>query len=345
MGWIRKSMGIVASAAALGALPAVATAADTVSDYHPSENAREFGAGAGGWEGSTSVTGLCAPDLTCPTVTNSYVGSGGTGGANEGHLRTEVANLAGVDSRVRGIWRSPPFVYRGAEGQTPTEVTFELARRTQLSSLISGGGSASYSAELVRVGSGVARTMIDDALLEASEGWTLTPEVSVSKSSLEIGAEYRIRVITTVYTQAQASPAGFVDYDDVRLRAVRANGDGSGGGGGGGAGGGGGGAGGGGNGAVLDGKRLFLRLKCLGVRHHGRCKVRAVAYTHKNGARATFPIERRVRSKRGKKVTMRVRPRFVKQVSRQKAVLVRSQVKAGERKKTKYKRYKLIEQR
>lgn len=353
------SVGLIA-AVAMVAVPSAA-AADAVSDYHPDQSAREFRNGLGGWDSSATSEGLCVQDVTCPTVTNSHQGSGGTDGSADGHLRTEVANLAGADSTSRGIWRSPGFTYHGAGGEAPTRVTVELARRTDLSPLLStSGSSANYSVEIVEAGTGVGRTVIDTAPLGASEGWARTPEAIVPVSALEIGGQYRIRIISTFSSDAEAFPASHVDYDDVRLRAVldddAVGGDGTGGSGGpgggnggsggsGGSGAGGGGNGGGAGGAVLNGNRLFLRLNCLGVQKQGRCKVRAVAYSRRNGARMTFPVERKVKAKKGKKVTLRVRPRFVKQLTRKDRVLVRSQVRAGERRKTKYKRYELTERR
>jgi hypothetical protein len=92
---------------------------------------------------------------------------------------------------------------------------------------------------------------------------------------------------------------------------------------------------------VLHGNRLFLKLKCLGIVAHKRCKVRAVAYASKKGARMTFPIERKVKSPKGKRVTLRVRPRFVKQLANSKKVLVRSQIHAGDKRAVKFKRYSL----
>ena len=52
----------------------------------------------------------------------------------------------------------------------------------------------------------------------------------------------------------------------------------------------------------------------------------------------TFPIERKVRYPKGKKVTLRVRPRFVKQLANSKKVLVRSQIHAGDKRAVKFKR-------
>jgi hypothetical protein len=337
-----RTRGIAAVFAAFLAIGSPAGAgAVTTTDYHPAANAREFRTGPGGWQSSSTSEGVCVQSLTCPTITNSWIDTGGTGGGADGFVRTAIENLAGAESTSRGIWESPAFVYRGAAGSTPTDVTFELARRTDLSPLLStSGNSAHYSVELVDVDSGVALTVIDTAPLGASTGWARTREVAIRPSSLELGKTYSIRITSTFDTEAEAFPTSNVDYDSVRLQAV----DSGGASGGGGSGGGGGAGGGGGHGgAVLHGNHLFLRLQCLGVARHGRCKVRAVAYSKrgKRGARMTFPIERRVNAKRGKKVTLRVRPRFVKQLSNRKSVLVRSELKAGDRRKVRFRRYKL----
>ena len=343
------SRGIGAAIAfAVLALPGSAVAA--VSSYLPNENARTFANGAAGWQASESTEGTCLQQLTCPEVTNTWQASGGTGGGSDGFLRTTIDNsIAGAESVTRGIWTSPTFEYRGVDGANPGEVTFEVARRADLTALNeSTGASASYTVELVNANTGVGRTIVDDAPLGSIEGWTRTRRFDVKPSSLVIGRDYRIRITATFTTTAKVFRESFVDYDDVRLRAVSDGASGSGGGGGGNGGGGNGGATGGGNGdgggnggAVLRGKRLFLRLQCLGVASHGRCKVRAVAYASKHGKRMSFPIQRRVNAKKGKKVTLRVRPRFVQELSKAKKVLVRSQVKAGGTRATKFKRYKL----
>ena len=348
---VRIGVGGIVAMAAL-ALPGAASA-KTVSDYHPDQGTRDFRAGAGGWESDTSSAGLCVQGLTCPVVTNSHVAGDGTGGAADGHLRVEVQNLAGADATARGIWRSPSFEYTGVGGQEPTELSFELAKRTELSALLATSGTAAnYSVEIVEVASGVSRTVIDTAPLGAVEGWARTPQVTVKPSALTLGSRYRIKITSTFNTEAEAFPASYVDYDDVILRAVLADGaggddgdgDGDGGGGGGDGTGGPGGNPGDGN-AMLRGNRLFLRLKCLGVQKQGRCKVRAVAHASKRGARLTYPVERKIKAKRGKVVALRVRPRFVKQLTSKDKVMVRSRIKAGDRRKTRYKSYSLSERR
>jgi hypothetical protein len=332
------------------AIPAVAFAG--TSAYAPADNARTFASGAGGWEGSSSSEGVCVEQLNCPTLTNSWESSGGTRGGGDGHLRTRIENLAGAESLSRGVWRSPVFEYHGADGEVPGAIRFEIAHRTDLSALLANtGSSASFAVQMVDARTGVGRTLVDDAKLGAVEDWTRTKPIEVAPSSLRIGRDYRLKITSTFETAARVFPDSYVDYDDVRLRALAGGGDG-GSGGGGGAGGSGGGSAGGGNGdgaggAVLQGKRLFLRLKCLGVAKKGRCKVRAVAYSKrgKKGSRMTFPIERRVSAKKGKKVTLRVRPRFVDDLAKSKKVMVRSKIRAGDERKTKFRRYKLTEAR
>jgi hypothetical protein len=272
--------------------------------------------------------------LTCPIVTNAWTAGDGAGGGPDGFLRTTIENIIGAESTSRGIWVSPEFTYRGVGGEKPTDLSFELARRTALSPLLStSGSSAHYTVEIVDAATGVGRTIIDTAPLGAAEGWAQTPLLSVNPGSMQIGRSYQLRITSTFDTEAEVFPASTVDYDNVTLTGTLDQPSGGGGDGPGG--------GGGGGGAVLRGDRLFLTLKCLGVTKHKKCKVRAVAYARKNGARMTFPIERKIKSKKGKRVTLRVRPRFVKQLSRSSKVLIRSQLKAGDRKKVKFKRYAL----
>lgn len=343
MSGLSRGIGAVAAFAAL-ALPGSALA--EVTSYHPAENGRSFVTGPGGWGHTTSSEGVCIEQLTCPTVTNSWLASGGTRGGADGHLRTAIENVAGAESVSRATWTSSAFRYRGVDGDAPDEVTFEVARRVDLTALLANTGtSATYTVEMVDAGSGVARTLIDSAPLGSVEGgWMRTRRIDVKPSSLEVGSRYLIRITSTFSTAARVFRESYVDYDDVLLRAVKDR-SGGGGSGGGGSAGGGGNGGGGGGGAELNGNRLFLKLECLGIAKKGRCKVRAVAYSRKNGARMTFPIERRVKAKKGKKVTLRVRPRFVNDLAKRKKVLVRSQIKAGDERKTKFRRYKLTEAR
>lgn len=343
----RPRLGLAAAVAASAIVPASALGAEGVSDYHPDENARSFTTSAAGWEESSETFGFCLGSLTCPAVTNTFEARGGSRGGGDGHIRTAFASTTGVGGTSQGIWRSPAFTYDGAEGRRATEVEFRLSKRADTATtLAAAGNSVTYTVELVDLSdNGNAVGVLENAPLAPTEGWVRTRGTGVDERDLEPGRRYRIRLTTTYAYGAQVVPGGSVDYDDIRLRALRdENGDGDGtDGSGGGAGGGNGGAGAGNGDAVLKGRNLFLKLSCLGVVRSGKCKVRATALMSKRGARVTFPIERKVRAKKGKVVRMRVRPRFVKQLHKQDRVLVRSQIKGAGKRKVRYTRLRLIE--
>ena len=50
------------------------------------------------------------PGVTCPLGTPSFQLAGGADGVADGHLRTEVATVAGLLSNVTIAWQSPSFV-------------------------------------------------------------------------------------------------------------------------------------------------------------------------------------------------------------------------------------------
>lgn len=340
----RSRLGLATVVAASAIAPSSALGAEAVSDYHPDDNARSFRTSAAGWEESSRAFGFCLGSLTCPQVSNTFQAAGGTRGAGDGHIRTAFASTSGVGGTSQGTWRSPAFTYRGAGGQEPTEVEFRLSKRADTATMLAAAGnSVSYTVELVDLDDGGnAVGVLENAPLAPTEGWVRTRGTGVDERDLEMSHRYRIRLTTTYAYGAQVSPGGSVDYDEIRLRALRdENGDGDG------EDGGGDGGPGGGNGAgkgdaVLEGRNLFLKLKCLGVGRSGKCKVRATALMSRRGARVTFPIERKVRAKKGKVVRMRVRPRFVKQLQKEERVLVRSKVRAGEKRTLRFRRYRLI---
>ncbi len=118
--------------------------------------------------------------------------------------------------------------------------------------------------------------------------------------------------------------------------------------GGGGTPGGGGGGGGnnpGGGNAILDGRNLFIKLQCFGEGKNGKCLSRATALKSKDGARYTFPIQRVVPMKGGKVVRARVRFKFIKELSKQRTVVLKSVLRDNRKdqsKVTKYKKLTLI---
>jgi hypothetical protein len=201
---VRRGVGAAIAFAAL-ALPGTALAA--VTPYHPADNARIFADGAGGWQEKSTQEGFCVEELTCPTVTNTWQSSGGTRGGSDGFLRTTIENTVGAESVSRGVWTSPEFEYRGVGGDVPDEVTFEVARRADLTAFNEATGSvATYSAEIVNAATNVGRTMVDDAPLGVIEGWTRTRRIDVKPSTLVIGRDYRIRITTTFNTTAKVFP-------------------------------------------------------------------------------------------------------------------------------------------
>ena len=363
--------GLVA-AFALAAVPSQAAAVDALSIYHPDENARSFVTSDGGFTGSDSATGLCIPVLLCPSVSNSWVPTGGTGGTADGHLRTSISDLLGVAGQTNAVWTGPDFIYAGAGNQTPTAVVLTIARRVDLGALLSVvGNEANYSVELVNeTAGGVATRLIDKTNLSPTAGWTRSALVAVNPADLVIGHSYRFRIISQFTYGAAVIQGGGVDYDDLILVAARqeppppvpgppgppgptgptgpgGGGNGGGGGGGGGTGGGGGGGGTGGNQAVFDGRNLFIKLKCFGVKNeNGKCHTRATALKKKGGTRYTFPIQRVVKAKKGKVIRARVRFRFRKKLEKQKSIVLKS-VLSEDRKRTdkvtKFKKLKLID--
>ena len=356
------------------ALPTQAGAVDALSIYHPDQNARQFTTSAGGFTATSSASGLCVPVLLCPAVTNTYVASGGTAGAADGHLRTSIADLLGVAGRSTSVWTGPAFTYQGAADQDPTSVVATIARRVNLGALLSVvGNEATYSVELVNeTAGGVATRVIDDAPLTGTAGWTRSALVAINPADLARGHSYRFRIITQFVYGAAVLQSGGVDYDDLILLAGRVEppapvpgppgatgptgpagphgpggtGGGGGGGNGGGTAGGGGGAA-GGNDAVFDGRNLFIQLKCFGEQgSDGKCLSRATAVKSKGGTRYTFPIQRIVKAKKGKIIRARVRFKFRKELERRNSITLKSVLREDRRDKdkvTKYKKLKLLQ--
>ena len=338
---------LAAAVAALALLVVPASAGAAQSGYTPDADSQSFFTSKGGWTASTDAQGLCVTMLTCPEVTNWRRPKGGTFGASDGHLRTAIATLTGVGSESFGIWQSPAFNYQGVNGREPATVGFTITRRSNLEALLSvAGNSADTSVDLVDLTAGGDGTRIIDALpIVAIQSWTRVPVVDINPDDLVIGHHYAIRIVSRFAYGSEVIPGGSVDYDDVLLFASTRDGDGDGGdddfgvgdiiG--------------GGQNVFFDGSHLFFKLKCHGLSKKGKCKVRATALTKKKGGkRITFPIQRKVKAKKGKIVKARVRDRFRDKLERKKKILIRSKVHTGPRKnpdkeKLKFKKRKLIQ--
>jgi hypothetical protein len=211
---------VAASALMLGA--SATAQADVTSVYHPTQVSRDFSTSAGGWTATSEAEGLCVPVLLCPTVTNSFQASGGAGGAADGYLRTNVSSLLGVAATVRGIWTSPAFTYNGAGGNVPDNVSFNLARRAEVSQLLALLGDANYSVDLVdNTPGGTTVNLVNaDPIVETSN-WTGIPTVNVNPAQLTIGHSYSIRITSEFNVPVNAIPSINADYDNVVLSATK----------------------------------------------------------------------------------------------------------------------------
>ncbi|HEX7058921.1 MAG TPA: hypothetical protein VF176_03640 [Solirubrobacterales bacterium] len=359
---LRRSFTIAVTLSALGAVLAPSGASAEVSSvYPPTQEARDFAAGQGGWVGSSSFDS-CVLAVTCPTVTNSFESAGGAGG--EGHIRSGFsATLTAVGSAM-AVWQSPQFTYEGAGGGVPEAVSFAMARRADVGDLLSGGSTATYAVDLIDVtAGGVVIPVIPSASLAGADAWTVETPIALSPGQLTLGNEYAIR-ITSTYTPGAVSllVTGNADFDNVALTATRADdppptdppttgpahpgGDGDA----------------GGNAAagsslsrvrlrallrggptgsaMLRGKRLFIKVNC--PTSVGRaCRITVQGLLGK-GRPATARRTVKVGKGKGRRIALRVRPRLRAKVVKRKRLLVRERVRAGKLKATIYKRRKLI---
>lgn len=214
----RRSLLLLLSLAAL-ALPAQAQAQS--STYHPASAARDFANGPGGWTSGFFSGGPCLVALLCPTVSNGYVGSGGANGQSDGFLRAEFGGLLGVGGEVNSVYRSPPFIYKGAAGLEPQSVQLNLDRRARVNALLSvTEGAAEYSVELIdRTAGGAGVLVAGPATLEGATRWTSVPTIEVDPGQLTRGHEYFLRIVTRLQFGVEVSPGSRADYDNIVLTA------------------------------------------------------------------------------------------------------------------------------
>ena len=138
----RAARTVTAVAAAITiSVGAASAAAAVTTDYHPTQESRDFATSDGGWIDSTAFEGLPCPvpvlGLTCPVVTNEHVTTDGAGGTGDGFIRTEVQlTLLSVLNTTAATWTSPTFTYDGAGGHTPDSVTLTLDRRVNAGALL-----------------------------------------------------------------------------------------------------------------------------------------------------------------------------------------------------------------
>jgi hypothetical protein len=314
------------------------------SVYPTQPDARSLDSGAAGWTNSSTVTGLCVPSLSCPTVTNSVPSSGGAGG---GYLLTEVSNFAGVDSAATGIFESPSFSYDGVNGAEPKTVTLKLSRIADVSALVGvQGNSADYSVQLVDTTKPPNVAVVQPTSLEGASDFTEIRAVDVDPSLLKLGHSYRVRINSTFKSGTEIVPGASAGYDNIRVIANDGGGksgsgsngsNGSNGGNGSNGNGSGGNGGGGdrfgGNGvvagaAILKGDRLIVKVRCKG-KPAGRCRLNLQGRLHKRGPAVTNKRTARVRAGTKRKVALDVKGRYVATLAARKRVVIKQTVHKG----------------
>jgi len=288
VGKSRMAVASVVAALAAGALIAPGVASAAKQSYAPSQQARDFNGGAGGWTATDTSSGtlpLCvvAGVLVCPSSTSEHQAAGGVN--DSGHLNAHFEVLVGVAGTATSVWESKPFRYRGVKGKKANSLTFKAKRNTALAQLLAlPDASATYAAEIVPAGSG-APIAAGSGDLPATEDWTAVEPQSISPGDLKKGKKYSIRITSEYETGLVGlAESGDVGYDNVVLVAKR------------------GGSGGGGGGnkfkrqvakavgpAVHQGKYLYVRVKCPRSAKPNNCKFRTTATLNRKRPRIAGP--------------------------------------------------------
>ena len=214
------------AAAALISVGTASAAFAVTTDYHPTQESRDFADSAGGWTGSTAHT-LCVPLVSCPAVDNSYIATGGVDGGGDGFIRTDVGAVASVLNVTTATWTSPTFTYDGINGYTPDTLSFTIARRVNAGVLLALLTGAEYRVVLDRTGGPTGDLVLAQGTI-VDQGWTTTAAASVDPAELTIGATYQFRLVTQLTSTVALLPGGTFDYDNVMLHADATDTDGDG---------------------------------------------------------------------------------------------------------------------
>jgi hypothetical protein len=343
---------LLAGVTCLGCSVAVAPAAADDGLYPSSEDARTFSGGVAGWTNSTAFDPSCVPPLLCPTVTNAYVGAGDAEG--NGYISSDYSGVSGVGAVAgtsRGIWESPTFTYREADG--PEATTFAMSRRADVGQLLAvAGNSAEYAVTLRDLTEGArSLTVISPTTLAGADTWTTTPKATLEAGRLNSGDRYRIRIESIYKTGTSVVTSGSADYDNVVLRTAASEGRGGSSGGGG--------ANGGRrhlrSGELLrlfssglagtatvgaKGKTLRVQVSCPN-QIGGPCRIAAQGLLRKHRP-ATLKRNVKVGKGKSRRVVLRVKPKLRATVARRKRLLVSERVRARGASVTAYKVRRLI---
>jgi hypothetical protein len=326
--------------ASLAASAGMAMAA--TNEYAPAAQARNFDGGAGGWASTVGHGGLCIPVVTCYSVEAGQVANGGQTGAGDGFMRTQLFTIADAVTSTSSTLVSPTFVYQGAGGEAPKNLTLTLDRRTDLGALLPViSDNATYSVVARQVG-GPAVTLVPSTTLAGAEDqWTSIPPVHLNADDLEVGRSYRLEITSTFQAGVQVIGAGTVDYDNVVLTAR-----------GGGGGGGGNGEAGSGGGLVtavgnligqasLKGNNLRVPVGCPKFVAPSKCTLRVVAKLSRKGAKATAAKRLRVAAGKKRTAKLRIKPAYKDALAKRNRVVIRIRVSAAGKKRTVVKRVRI----
>jgi hypothetical protein len=337
--------------------PAASAAATGGGEYPTSPAARTFSGGLAGWTSSSSFDGSCIPPVLCPSVDNAYVAAGDADG--NGYITSDYLGVAGVGSiagTTTGIWESPTFTYRAANGGSEAAF-FSMSRRADVGQLLAvAGNSAEYAVELRDMTEGAqAVSVVAPTTMAGAEAWTAIPRAEIKAGRLHSGNDYRVRIVSRYKTGTSAAANGSADYDNVVLRTAAAeaanNGNGNGG------------DNGTGSGsrrtlrsrqllalyssglastATVPGKGRALRVKVSCPRKiGGACRVTAQGLFSKHRP-ATAKRTVKVQKGRSRRVVLRVKPKARARVAKRRRLLVREKVRVGKASATAYKVRKLI---
>ncbi len=225
IGFARAARIVTAVAVAIAiSVGAASAAAALTDDYHPAPVSRDFASSVGGWTASTTQSALlCLDGVTCPVVTNAHVATGGAGGAGDGFIRTASgATIASLLNTTTATWTSPTFVYDGAGGQTPDSAFFTLDRRVDAGALLALLSGAHYRVKLDNLDAATTLTLVNRTITNQPT-WKSIAAVDVDPGDLTIGDEYRFRIVTELDAGVAVLTAGTFDYDNVLLRATKAD--------------------------------------------------------------------------------------------------------------------------
>jgi hypothetical protein len=217
---LRARLGAAATLAAL-ILGSVVTAQSASADVLPTgSDDRTFTGSQGGWTGATAYDGVCIPSVTCPTITNGFAATGGSDGASDGYLRTQLSSLLTTFlGTSTGTLESPAFTYDGNGGRTPARAEVSLRVRPQVSALLGLdlGNQIDYRVDLVDQADDLVVPAVPATQLTANADWGSPVTATVAPSSLVRGHQYKIRITTSYTTVLGLVASGEVGFDDVAL--------------------------------------------------------------------------------------------------------------------------------